>query len=325
MKALTIAIASYQRREAVTRLVEALQTLAEEAPASWAGVDVLVVLDGSTDGSREALAALECTVPLTVLWQENGGLSAARNAGLNAATGEIIWFLDDDLVPLSGTIDLHRAAHEDSEHSMLIGPCDVAPSISLSEDSEQYWEHLSVLRDQGETITRFDLIAVANSSVPTQLMRSVGGLDEEFVGYGLEDYELGLRLLQAGTSVRFDRQAACWHYSSIDPELARLRRREEGRNTVRFLRMHPEIAETYLPSSYPGRSMELLDRLRLRSPSALAALSKGSASVIHVLSPLLARSKRGQFIRTLPYDASYAAGVADLDRSLVPRALGRPA
>ncbi len=324
MKALTVAIASFQRREAVTRLVASLESLAEESPASWLGVDVLVVLDGSTDGSREALADLETSFPLTVLWQENAGLSAARNAGLRAATGEIIWFLDDDLVPLAGTIDLHREAHERSELSMLIGPCDVAPTISLSEDSEQYWEHLSVLRAESESITRFDLIAVANSSVPTQLMRSVGGLDEEFVGYGLEDYELGLRLLEAGTSVRFDRQAACWHYSSIDPELARLRRREEGRNTVRFLRMHPEIAETYLPSSYPGRSMLILDRLGIRAPTALAAISSGSASIIHLLSPLLARSKRGQFIRTLPYDASYAAGVADLDRSLVPRVLGRP-
>jgi len=325
VKALTIAIASFQRRDAVTRLVTSLQTLAEESPASFVGVDVLVVLDGSTDGSQEALAELDCSFPLTVIWQENSGLSGARNAGLNAATGEIIWFLDDDLVPLTGTLELHREAHEHAEQSMLIGPCDVAPTISLSEEAEQYWEHLSVLRAQSESITRFDLIAVANGSVPTQLMRSVGGLDEEFVGYGLEDYELGLRLLQAGTVVHFDRAAACWHYSSIDPELARLRRREEGRNTVRFLRMHPEIAESFLPASYPGRSMQILDRLGIRSPSTLATLSRGSASIIRLFSPLLARTKRGQFIRTLPYDASYAAGVADLDRSLVPRALGRPA
>src|ERR1019366_9458993 len=102
MRSMTIAIASYQRKDDAVRLLQGIQNLAEQSPASWEGVDVVVVLDGSTDGSEEAIAALDLTVPLSTVWQENAGLSAARNAGLRAATGEIIWFLGDDLLPLPG-------------------------------------------------------------------------------------------------------------------------------------------------------------------------------------------------------------------------------
>jgi GT2 family glycosyltransferase len=322
MKSLTIAIASYQRKDDLVRLVRALNQLAQASPRSWAGVDVVVVLDGSTDGSEEALDGLRGELPVSVIWQENSGLAAARNAGLRAATGEIVWFLDDDLVPLPGVIELHRAAHEVNEQVMLLGPCHLAPEIELFDLARQYWERQTELRSQSDRITRFDLISVANSSLPASLMRSVGGLDEQFVGYGLEDYEFGLRLLRAGTIVRFEPDAACWHYSVVDQHLSRLRRREEGRNMVRFLRMHPEVAGTYLPSTYPSRSMRVLDRLGVRSPTALAAISKLAA---FAADPIIRLSGRGQEVRALSYDASYAAGVADLDRSLLPRVLGRPA
>jgi len=91
MKSLTIAIASYQRKDDLVRLVRALNQLAQASPRSWAGVDVVVVLDGSTDGSEEALDGLRGELPVSVIWQENSGLAAARNAGLRAATGEIVW------------------------------------------------------------------------------------------------------------------------------------------------------------------------------------------------------------------------------------------
>ena len=60
---------------------------------TWPSIDVIVVDDGSTDGSG-AIAAEHPGV--RVLWQANRGLAAARNAGLAAATGDIVIFLDAD-------------------------------------------------------------------------------------------------------------------------------------------------------------------------------------------------------------------------------------
>lgn len=319
---LTIAIASYQRKDDVVRLVSGIQDLARAAPDAWADVDVVVVLDGSTDGSTEAVAAIAQVIPVTCIWQENGGLSAARNAGLGAATGDLIWFLDDDLLPLPGTLERHRAAHDGAGEVMLLGPCDVAPGIELYEAARDFWAEHNELRTQGDRIERFDLIATANGSLSTELLRSVGGFDETFVGYGLEDFELALRLLQTGIRVHFDSEAGCWHYSAATERLERLRRRETGRNTVHFIRLHPEVADHYFPADYPRRSMRILDRSRVRSPRLLMAISTLAAAATIAARRL---TGRGYMVRMLSLDASWAAGIADVDPSLLSRALGRPA
>lgn len=318
---LTVAIASYQRKADVVRLLRGIGELAIQSPEEWEGVDVVVVLDGSTDGSAEAVAGLELPIPLTTIWQENAGLSAARNAGLQVATGEIIWFLDDDLLPLPGTLERHRGAHSSGANVMLLGPCDVAPEIDLYPEARGFWIEHNALRAEGDHVERFDLIATANASLSTDLIRSIGGFDERFVGYGLEDFELALRLLKTGVSVKFDVEAVCWHYSANTERLERLHRRDTGRNTVRFIAIHPEIADHFFPENYPRRSMQFLDRMRLQSPRLLMLVSEAAAAATAVTRRLIGR---GYTLRMLSLDASYAAGIADIDPSLVKRVLGRP-
>jgi glycosyltransferase involved in cell wall biosynthesis len=62
-------------------------------------IEVIVVVDGATDGSLRVLEEMkaECNDPrLRIIWQENGGLSAARNTGILNARGAFIGFLDAD-------------------------------------------------------------------------------------------------------------------------------------------------------------------------------------------------------------------------------------
>ena len=68
---------------------------------------IVLVDDGATDSAGKICDALAATSPLiTVVHQENGGLSAARNAGLNVATGEYVAFVDSDdrIAPGSGAL-----------------------------------------------------------------------------------------------------------------------------------------------------------------------------------------------------------------------------
>ena len=59
--------------------------------------EIVCVNDGSTDGSLEILRDYEARYPnIVVVDKENGGVATARNAGLDVARGEYIWFFDSD-------------------------------------------------------------------------------------------------------------------------------------------------------------------------------------------------------------------------------------
>ena len=93
---LTVVVPSYNVEDWVDRCLESLE--AQDFP----DFEVVCVNDGSTDGTRDRLARWEARdARVRVVDQQNAGLSAARNAGIRAARGDYVCFLDADdrLVP----------------------------------------------------------------------------------------------------------------------------------------------------------------------------------------------------------------------------------
>jgi hypothetical protein len=86
--AVSVIIPTYQRRDMVVRAVESV--LAQ----TYRDLELIVIDDGSTDGTGDALAAFGDAVRYE--WQPNSGVSAARNVGLQMARGSIVAFLDSD-------------------------------------------------------------------------------------------------------------------------------------------------------------------------------------------------------------------------------------
>ncbi len=84
----SVIIPTYNRVKTIERAVNSV--LAQ----TWTEQEVIVVDDGSTDQTGEILKVYGDKI--RVIRQQNGGVSAARNAGIKAATGEIISFLDSD-------------------------------------------------------------------------------------------------------------------------------------------------------------------------------------------------------------------------------------
>lgn len=322
LKSLTIAICSYQRRRSLLELLGALDSQMALAPDDWEDIDVVVVVDGSTDGSAEAARALPTRLPVSVIFQENSGLSAARNTCLDHAKGELIYFLDDDLIPAQGTVLRHRNAERDREATVVLGPCIIPPDVEAPDNARGWFTTRYEELAGAEIVDRFDRFSIANSSGFTEDFRSVGGFDTSFVGYGLEDYELGLRLMQRGIFERFDGEAIAWHHTVVHNQATVPRNRDTGSNLVRLLRMHPEASSLIFPDHYSGPATWLIDRSHLRSPRVLMRVAFFAQWLAQRV-PRRSESLRGT-LWALAAAAAQSAGVASLDPSLVPSFLGRP-
>lgn len=127
MSRVSVVIPTYQRSALVVEAIES--ALAQP----WPDLEVVVVDDGSTDGTVDALAARYGADPrVRVLRKENGGTASARNAGLDAATGTFIALLDSD--------DLFLPGHLEA----LVPPLEADPAVDLAIGNavyEGHWSH----------------------------------------------------------------------------------------------------------------------------------------------------------------------------------------
>src|SRR4029078_6075176 len=89
----SIVVPTYQRRETVCASVRALVAL--QYPG---GIELIVVVDGSTDGTAAALRAIKTPFPNAIVEQVNGGAAEARNRGASLARNDLLLFLDDDMI-----------------------------------------------------------------------------------------------------------------------------------------------------------------------------------------------------------------------------------
>jgi hypothetical protein len=113
--AAAVVVPTYERREDVSRAVRSV--LAQ----TRGDFELIVVDDGSTDGTGEALAGLDPRV--RYVWQENRGVAAARNAGLRLATAPVVAFLDSDNVWLPGHLETVLGALGRHPRAVLASTC----------------------------------------------------------------------------------------------------------------------------------------------------------------------------------------------------------
>ena len=277
---ISVIVTTYNRRELLSRC---LQLLAEQdCPRSE--YEVVVVVDGSTDGTQELLRSLQTDVAVRVIDQPNRGLAAARNAGLSAAAHKVVLFLDDDLMCAPQVISEHIRAHDNEERVLAFGP--VLVSSEKSEHAAAratqnfYAEDIYRPLERGESATwPVHARVPPNSSISKQLLLSFGGFDEKFVN-AHEDVELGIRLWRDGVSFRYLPKAEVEHvYGKSTKDLAVAEARRAGKCEVMLCRKHEEYRPISQLSAakntrlYRNGLGDVLLRSRLASSIASGAIA----------------------------------------------------
>ena len=104
--AMSVVIPTFNR---LPRLKQVLGALAKQSLDNDL-FEVVVVSDGSTDGTKEYLSGVTSR-HLVHAHQDNAGPGAARNRGVQLARGRLILFIDDDIVATPTLVERHLAAH----------------------------------------------------------------------------------------------------------------------------------------------------------------------------------------------------------------------
>jgi glycosyltransferase involved in cell wall biosynthesis len=268
----SVIIPSHNRK---ANLRQTLEALARQAcPAGQ--FEVLVVLDGCTDGSMEMLGDYAAPFSLRVIDQAQAGSAAARNRGASGAKGELLIFLDDDIEACPGFIQAHETAHLDTDALVGIGytpPTVARENTYMGLKLRLWWEaKFQALRQPGARFCYTDLLS-GNFSIRRDNFFDHGGFNP--VLPAREDYELGARLIHAGLAFSFLEAAHGMHQEQPDLGRALQRKFMEAVGDVRLGQMYPELIPTLAiwrltyKSRLPG---QVLRRLIFHIPWLATAL-----------------------------------------------------
>ena len=305
------------------RLELALASLVHQTDQRF---EVVVVDDGGSDDTPAVVASYAGRLRLNLVRQPNGGRSAARNAGVREAAGDLLIFCDDDCIASPDFVAGHLAEHTAGggptvalgwQHGIIAllepnlrvharelravlerrpglleegrraGGALITPEMVLADFAgtvrdfacaEPFWqEHVEpVAEAYGEDLKGFAIPwaigLTGNLSVPRRLVLDVGGFDERFQGWGLEDADLHFRLCAAGARTRILHGATNYH--QLHP-LAEEQLADWIRNASYFLDKHDTFeAWTFITGTFAESGLrkisDIVQAYRREGSSVLA-------------------------------------------------------
>src|SRR5690554_5093462 len=193
--------------------------------------EVIVINDGSTDGTKEFLNDLRVRYNLRFFHQPNRGQAIARNFGLQKAKGRIIVFIDDDLITPANFLRTHLESHKHGDDKVILGRIYRINSSEFSDirslvlgngdnticrlfdyvKQDLYLDMVETIFKKGFSSLAWICFTGGNSSVKRELLLKVGGFDSNFYRWGPEDIELGFRLNSAGIPFDYVPKAYNFH------------------------------------------------------------------------------------------------------------------
>jgi len=244
MNSLSVVIPTKDRAPALARTLAAL----EAQRAGGAQIEAIVVDNGSSDGTVAQVKsrATSAAIPIQLLERPEGGPAAARNAGVEAACGELILFLGDDTEAedsglLRAHLDLHAARPEETYG--VLGRITwsprspVTPFMRWLENGGPQFHYCDL--DAGP-VDAASYFYSSHASVKRSLFQRLGGFDERFPTAAVEDTELGVRLADAGLELDYHPELLVFHDHPTTPAQSLRRSVAVRRSAALYNQLRPE-------------------------------------------------------------------------------------
>jgi glycosyltransferase involved in cell wall biosynthesis len=246
---ITVVIPTYNRAQGLPKTLEHI--LNQSVPREM--YRVIVVDNRSKDQTAQVMKSItEKNPTVSYAFQERPGAAPTRNEGVRRATTPLVLFIDDDILSTPTLIEEHLKGHEGRKCSVL-GHLEVSWATS----SDPFLRYLKESEDQN-TFRFLDPYQVSykyfytgNVSCRREALLKVGGFDEGFTVYGVEDVDLGYRLEMYGERMIYRKAALAYHdYHPTYTEFVR-KRKNAGRSLAYFLAKFPHLAADFSFGSMP--------------------------------------------------------------------------
>ena len=282
----SVVVPTYNRKEILMECLISLfnQTYPKDK------YEIIVVNDGSTDGTEEVLKEYAKKAPCIFKWfsQENKGPSAARNLGIEHAKGEIICFTDDDCIADEKWIENLVKEFTNEKVGGVGGEI-------VAYNPKTLVEKYGISFDQ-RNVSKVSLIT-GNCAYKKKVFEEVGLFDTKLKG--LEDIDFGIRVKMKGYELNFAPDAIVFHrhYNTLRSLIKR--KYKEG---IQFACLSKKYTKHFNPqyaSIFLLRALRTLILLPLRMSKNKSAFLRDIFSIIVLISTFLG-FLRGMLLEEYP-------------------------
>jgi glycosyltransferase involved in cell wall biosynthesis len=222
------------------KIVNLLRSLTQQ---SYRDFELVIVVDGSLDNTEEVVKQYEGHFSeFKLIVQANKGRSAVRNRGVKEASGEVLIFYDDDMVPEEESIQKHINFHLNNKG--ILSGNSVELEDKTKTDIQNYKAFLTKkwTEKYGDGYTQLDkenlFYTAANCSMKRNTFESLNGFDERLTD--AEDYDLGYRALRMNIPVYFDKGNKAIHQEAITCASYIRRLRTYNKAHIKLKEFYPE-------------------------------------------------------------------------------------
>jgi glycosyltransferase involved in cell wall biosynthesis len=234
---------------------QAIQSVLDQ---SYQDFEIIVVDDGSTDGSLQVVEKFR-DGRIRLLSQANGGPAKARNTGVRAAGGEFLAFLDADDLALPHRFASQLAVLEADPELSVVG----SGYVWIDETGaalpwpHHSWQHEPDLNDLASWLVDCPFVPSA-TMLRRQAWEDVDGFDEDLVGP--EDWNFWMRLVVTSHRMTWQREVVCLYRrsaSSLSENAERMS--ANSPEALRRVMARPDFPASLLPLAQKGLAIRHLD------------------------------------------------------------------